>query len=107
MNDVEAKDERNMQPGFLDCEMLQAVDRCRIGDEQERSHLAPSHRFFNFLPRVKDKQLTQLSNLFFRGHLLQQRIHEVLNIRVTPRSGLSEVPAGCDGEQKDGKQPPE
>ncbi len=72
VNDVVAKNERNMQPGFLDCEVLQAVDRCRISDEQERSHFPAGHRFFDLFPRVENKDLAQLSDLFFRCHFLQE-----------------------------------
>ena len=57
MNDVVAKDQRNMQTRFLDGDMLQAVDHGWIGDEQEGPHLAPGHRLFDWVRRIEDKQL--------------------------------------------------
>ena len=57
MNDVVAKDQRNMQTRFLDGDMLQAVDHCWIGDEQEGPHLSLGHRLFDWVRRIEDKQL--------------------------------------------------
>src|SRR5271170_1939056 len=60
MNDVEAEDERDVEAGLLDGDVLELVDHGGVGHKQQRSKLALGDGIRYFSGRSEDKLLAKL-----------------------------------------------
>ena len=87
VNDVEAEDQRNVQPRFFNSEMLVVIDLGWIRNKKQRSQLAFGNGIVNRTRRAEGKQLIQLAELLFQSHLLEQRVGTLVNCSLVRRSG--------------------
>ncbi len=83
MNDVISEDERNMQSALLDSEVLQAIDLLRVGDKQERAHLALENPLVGRdALLLVERDLAHLAYLLLKCHLPQQFVHKTICLRA-------------------------
>jgi hypothetical protein len=87
VNYVQAEKNRDVQPGFIHCNVLKAVDRRRVVHPQHRAAHAFSQQVFRLGAGEKGEtsHLRQLADLLFQHHLRHERIHLLLHLHVSER----------------------
>src|SRR5271170_1658382 len=83
MNDVEAEDERDVEAGLLDGDVLELVDHGGVGHKQQRAELALGDGIRYFVRLAKHKLLAKLADLLLERHLLQQRGNACVDFAVS------------------------
>ena len=87
VDDVEAEDEWDMEAGVVDGEMLEAVDLCGVGDEEQRADLIFGDGRLEGAGGGEVEELVELGELLFRGHLLEQTGGALVDGRVVADAG--------------------
>src|SRR3984893_11888618 len=83
MDEVETKQQRNVQARSVYGSMLKPIDLRRVCHEEHGSELPCPNPLFGALARTEDEDLTHLANLLVSRHLLQQTICTMHNSRIT------------------------
>ena len=97
MNDIEADDQRDVQARLFDGDFLQVVDSRRVGDKKQRADLAFAYAIFqlDLIGYQAEEELRHLADLFINGHLREQRIDSLIDLRVGERRGLASDGCAC------------